>query len=216
MKISSFILLTPTLGNWPTTRHIPTIMSCNTLPFVVLLCVLPSGYITVYGSREAGIIPKTRQFLKQTGDLYLVGYSGESKKESNLKKYGCMYSKPIPRDDQAVNHNLVFEEYDDSETPTTKEIMLELVLMEPKKILIAQMNTPNPPQGYFNIVYLGTQCIILGSGSEKKGRQACTMWIRKDAISNHDNDCEWFFIRECHNPTNFISMLSTYCEQLQK
>ncbi|KAL3197778.1 hypothetical protein MRX96_044735 [Rhipicephalus microplus] len=97
-------------GNLNQNRYISTIMGCNVLPFLALLCLVPSRYITAQRKSTDPIIENTRDLLIH-GDVYLVGYSGERSEKYNNHWYGCIFSRPLTTEGLKVSVDLHYVEY---------------------------------------------------------------------------------------------------------
>uniref|UniRef100_A0A6G5A6D0 Putative lipocalin lipocalin n=1 Tax=Rhipicephalus microplus TaxID=6941 RepID=A0A6G5A6D0_RHIMP len=213
-------------------RYISTIMGCNVLPFLALLCLVPSRYITAQRKSTDPIIENTRDLLIH-GDVYLVGYSGERSEKYNNHWYGCIFSRPLTTEGLKVSVDLHYVEYKTPGNPVSartvdnvaesleklpKRLQVDLDLAVRNKITItSKVASGKTAQEVFDIVYSGDECLILGAGAKSEGKQGCTMWIRRDFISRlkHDNDCELEFRRKCHDNNIFLTERKPECEQFE-
>ncbi|KAL1471819.1 hypothetical protein MTO96_039704 [Rhipicephalus appendiculatus] len=96
----------------------------------------------------------------------------------------------MERSDSEINHDLFYIDYKDSEEWVQKSMWLALLPMEANQILIAQKGTSgHPPQQIFDVIHLGSNCILIGAGPKRNERQVCTLWVRTGFIGNFENDC---------------------------
>ncbi|KAL1486405.1 hypothetical protein MTO96_031400, partial [Rhipicephalus appendiculatus] len=108
--LTTNLLTARLLGKWNRKGYIPTMMGCNVSPLLALICWLHSGYITVHGKTTDPKISDTRQFLGQTGDIYLVGLTGVLHQGSSNPPKMCLRARYDHTLDSQVRRRFKFIE----------------------------------------------------------------------------------------------------------
>uniref|UniRef100_A0A131YFE8 Lipocalin n=1 Tax=Rhipicephalus appendiculatus TaxID=34631 RepID=A0A131YFE8_RHIAP len=212
-------------------------MGCNVSPLLALICWLHSGYITVHGKTTDPKISDTRQFLGQTGDIYLVGLTGVLHQGSSNPPKMCLRARYDHTLDSQVRRRFKFieDEQDEnqdiaqsgeSEQPTgptkRRELTIGLSVFEPTKqlhavdvdSLLAGGYENTPPQDNLDVLYVSTECLIAGKPIKRnaKAKYVCTMWAEKNAVKNVPRGCKSKFTESCQAPHIFLELDSVCLE----